>query len=90
MLAADSYVTGAARSHVNARTAGEHTGTSDEEFWAAQGPALEQALMSGDYPTLARMSEDSFSSSSERAFEFGLHRLLDGIAAFVAQRAAPA
>ncbi len=86
MVVVDSFVTGTARGYLNARTAGESTGLSDDEFWAAHGPTMEQAFGSGDYPTLASMADDSFAFTQEQAFEFGLHRLLDGIEAFIAQR----
>ncbi|HKA69658.1 MAG TPA: TetR/AcrR family transcriptional regulator [Actinomycetes bacterium] len=86
MFVLDGFVTGAARGYLNARRAGETGVLSDDEYWAAQGPALEQALLSGDYPTLAAMSEDSFAFGQEQAFEFGLNRLLDGIDSFITNR----
>lgn len=86
MFVVDGFVTGAARGYLNARTASEGSESTDEEYWAVHGPALELALTSGDYPTLAKMSEDSFDFGQEQAFEFGLHRLLDGIGAYITNR----
>jgi AcrR family transcriptional regulator len=87
MVVLDAFVTGSARTYVNARAATEETGVSDEEFWTAQAPVLEKAMSTGAYPTLAGLAEDAFSASYEETFEFGLQRLLDGIEQFIARRA---
>lgn len=79
----ESYVAGSARNHVNALEAARHTGVSDEEFWAAQGPFLAEAMQGGGFPTLARLGEDTFDVGGDTLFEFGLVRLVDGIAAFI-------
>jgi len=89
MFVVDSFVIGAARGYVNARSAGATSELSDEEFWAVQGPAMEEALGSGAYPTLAVMAEDAFDFSQEQAFDFGLDRLLDGLDAYLAERRGP-
>ncbi len=87
MTAVDGFVTGTARTHVNAIQAEQRTGVSDEDFWAAQAPVLDKALSTGAYPTLAQLAEDSFNVSHEEIFEFGLQRLLDGLERFITSRA---
>ncbi|HZG07002.1 MAG TPA: TetR/AcrR family transcriptional regulator [Streptomyces sp.] len=88
LTAVDGYVTGCARTRVNAALAAQRTGISDEEFWATHTPMLEKAMLSGAYPHVAALGEDTFAISGEELFEFGLKRLLDGLEAFVAARAA--
>ncbi|WP_199742344.1 TetR/AcrR family transcriptional regulator [Streptomyces triticirhizae] len=80
----DAYVTGLARHYVLLRQAGEESGISDEEFWEAQGPAIEGALTSGDFPHVMSLGTDAFSTPAEEILNFGLTRVLDGIATFVA------
>ncbi|SFN79089.1 regulatory protein, tetR family [Actinomadura madurae] len=74
------YVEGVARRYINERRAEARTGVSNEQFWRAQEPTLTAALTSGDYPTMADLSEDTFDFSFEELFEFGLTRLHDGFA----------
>ncbi|MET9558984.1 MULTISPECIES: TetR/AcrR family transcriptional regulator [Streptomyces] len=81
----DSYVTGAARTQLYAQEAERTTGLTDTEFWAAQYPVLEKAMASGRYPVMAALSEDSFGADFDH-FEFGLQRILDGLAALVTHR----
>ncbi|MEE1938343.1 TetR/AcrR family transcriptional regulator [Streptomyces sp. TRM 70361] len=88
ITALDGYVTGCARTHVNAAQAARHTGISDEEFWSAQAPTLEKAMYSGAYPHVAALAEDTFAVPGERLFAFGLARLLDGLEEFLAARTA--
>jgi AcrR family transcriptional regulator len=86
LTAIDGYVRGLARSQVNSQLAPERTGQTDEEFWAAQTPVLEKAMATGDYPTMAALSEDAFSGSWEDTFELGLTALLDGLERLVESR----
>ncbi|MGH3678984.1 MAG: TetR/AcrR family transcriptional regulator [Natronosporangium sp.] len=86
MIAIDSYVTGFVRSQILHSRAADDTGVSDEEFWAQQTPVLEQAMGTGDYPALAELAGDSFSSGWEENFEFGLQRLLEGVQALLDAR----
>jgi hypothetical protein len=87
IVAVESFVTRAARRHMHARLATERTGVSEDEFWEAQPPALQRALTSGAYPTLAGLAEDAFGVSHEQTFTFGLQRLLDGFADLLERRA---
>ncbi|MGH4029615.1 TetR/AcrR family transcriptional regulator [Actinomycetota bacterium Odt1-20B] len=86
MVMVEAYVTGAARSQAQEIEAQRTTGLTDEAFWTAQQPFLEKAMQSGDYPTVAGLSEDTFSPDFDH-FAFGLQRILDGLDALVAQRA---
>ncbi|MFD0899993.1 TetR/AcrR family transcriptional regulator [Actinomadura sediminis] len=82
------YVMGVARSYINERRAVERTGLSGDDFWAAQAPTLEQALLSGRFPTMAALAENTFDWSYEQLFEFGLNRLHDGFASYFEERTA--
>ncbi|WP_026400570.1 TetR/AcrR family transcriptional regulator [Actinomadura rifamycini] len=88
MVGAQSdYVMGVARSYLNERRAVERTGLSAEEFWAAQAPTLEKAMLSGRFPTMAALDEDTFGWSYEELFEFGLNRLHDGFESYFDEHA---
>lgn len=89
IMAIDHYVTGTARTFVLQQQVTEQSGITDEEFWAAQEPILEQAMGSGDYPELARLPEDAFGIGAEEALAFGLGPLLDGLEALIARRRRP-
>lgn len=82
----DSYVAGQARNRIHHETLTVHSGLSDEEFWAEQYPYLAAAMTSGNYPRMAALDENSFSMGFEETFEFGLNRLLDGMATLVRAR----
>lgn len=87
------YVEGAARREVEAARAEERTGKTDEEWWRANAPLLEKVFDAGRYPTAARVGAAAGAAyeaayDPERAFEFGLQRVLDGIGTFVRQRTA--
>ncbi|MFE2278814.1 TetR/AcrR family transcriptional regulator [Streptomyces sp. NPDC059454] len=81
----DGYVVGAARTQVYQLEAERSSGLTDAQFWEAQQPALEKAMLSGRYPVLAGLSEDTFGPDFDH-FEFGLQRILDGLEVFVAGR----
>jgi AcrR family transcriptional regulator len=90
MIMVDGYVTGIARQRIQNAAVGEETGLTDEEFWSYQYPVLSKAMLSGDYPAMAALSEDAFNLGWDETFEFGLQRLLDGIAALLEARGRPA
>ncbi|WP_199549228.1 TetR/AcrR family transcriptional regulator [Streptomyces sp. N35] len=87
ILTVQNWVTGHIRMEVDTVEATQETGMSDEEFWGSQQPFLERAMLSGDFPQMASLSEDTFSYEYDH-FEFGLRRLVDGFAALVEERAA--
>ncbi|MFJ9886020.1 TetR/AcrR family transcriptional regulator [Streptomyces sp. NPDC091287] len=85
IITVNSFVEGLARTQADAAEALRQTGLSDEEFWDNQRPYLERAMLSGAYPMMAGMSEDTFSAEFDH-FEFGLRRLIAGFEALVAER----
>jgi AcrR family transcriptional regulator len=89
LIMVDGYVTGVARQQIQNAAVPDETGLTDEEFWSHQYPVLTKAMESGNYPAMAALSEDAFSLGWEETFEFGLQRLLDGIAALVDSRRPP-
>lgn len=90
VAAVEGFATGYARQRLEHDAATEATGVSDEEFWAQQYPVLQKAMRSGAYPTLAALTRDAFSLGWDGGFEFGLARVLDGVAALVEARRAGA
>ncbi|MDX5574363.1 TetR/AcrR family transcriptional regulator C-terminal domain-containing protein [Streptomyces sp. ID01-9D] len=87
IITVNSFVEGLARTRADEAEAVAQTGLSDEEFWDNQRPYLERAMLSGAYPMMAGMSEDTFSPEFDH-FEFGLRRLIAGFEALVTERAA--
>ncbi|MFH9294040.1 TetR/AcrR family transcriptional regulator [Streptomyces sp. NPDC017520] len=85
IITVNSFVEGLARTQADAAEAVRQTGLSDEEFWDNQRPYLERAMLSGAYPMMANMAEDTFSAEFDH-FEFGLRRLIAGFEALVAER----
>ncbi|MFD8063658.1 TetR/AcrR family transcriptional regulator [Streptomyces cyaneofuscatus] len=85
IITVNSFVEGLARTQGDAEEAVAQTGLSDEEFWDSQRPYLERAMLSGAYPMMASMSEDTFSADFDH-FAFGLERLIAGFEVLVAER----
>jgi AcrR family transcriptional regulator len=85
------YVHAAARQALEATLVEQRTGLTDEEWWAAQAPLLEQVLGPDDFPVAGRVGT---AASKEyqglwdpvNSFEFGLERVLDGIEVLVEER----
>jgi AcrR family transcriptional regulator len=78
----------AARSAEQAR---ERSGMTDEQWWEAHGPLLARVLDPEAYPTAARVGSAAGAAqggaySPEHAWEFGLARVLDGLAALIERR----
>ncbi|MEO3871948.1 TetR/AcrR family transcriptional regulator [Nonomuraea sp. B12E4] len=85
------FVHGAARGAVEAAQVESLTGLSDEQWWAAHAPFLNRIADSDRYPVASRVGQAAGEAlnaaySPEHAFEFGLQRVLDGIAALIGQR----
>ncbi|MEV7052454.1 TetR/AcrR family transcriptional regulator [Streptomyces anulatus] len=87
IITVNSFVEGLARTRADAAEAVRETGLSDREFWDNQSPYLERAMLSGAYPMMASLSEDTFSAEFDH-FEFGLRRLIAGFEALVEERTA--
>jgi AcrR family transcriptional regulator len=84
------YVHGAVRSALAAveLSLGDKT---DDEWWAEVAPQLEKVYDAARFPLATRVGaaageEYGAAVDPERAFEFGLARLLDGVAALIEQR----
>lgn len=86
IIMVDGYVTGIARQRIQHAALPDETGVTDEEFWSHHSAILVKAMVSGDYPAMAALSEDAFSLGWDETFEFGLQRLLDGTAALIGSR----
>ena len=67
------------------------SGQTDEEWWEANGPLLARVLDPEAYPTAARVGTAAGAAqggaySPERAWQFGLERVLDGLGALIESR----
>ncbi|MFJ6849184.1 TetR/AcrR family transcriptional regulator [Streptomyces sp. NPDC091271] len=85
IITVNSFVEGLARTESHAAEAARETGLDDAAFWEGQRPYLERAMLSGDYPHMAALSEDAFASDFDH-FAFGLGRIIDGFETLVRQR----
>ena len=98
-----TYVRGAARAAAEAVEAPKATGKTDTEWWLERAPLLDEMEVFDPerFPTVIAVGEDGGYdvSSTEHEymlqyaiddFEFGLQRVLDGLAAFIDARATKA
>jgi AcrR family transcriptional regulator len=86
VMLVDAYVVGQARNRIQHDAVTVQSGLSDEEFWTQQYPFLAKAMESGRYPAMAALDEDAFGMGWAENFDFGLARILDGMAALVETR----
>jgi AcrR family transcriptional regulator len=63
------------------------TGLDNEQWLNAHQPALDAIVVTGRFPMLERLITDSYDFDLDALFEFGLHRLLDGISVLLAEKA---
>ena len=85
------HAEGAARRAVVAAQLERRTGTTDDEWWAANAPLLEKVFDAERYPTAVRVGAAAGAAygaayDPEHAFEFGLGCVLDGVEALVGVR----
>ena len=85
------HVEGAARRSVDAALVVRRTGLTDDQWWESAGPALAEVFDGERYPLASRVGaaageEYQAASSPGHGFEFGLARILDGVAALVSSR----
>ena len=87
-----NYVFGAARDVARSRMVKEQTGMSDDEWWHAIAPFL-QTLDYSPYPVASRIGpvvgELYGLGDPDRAFAFGLERILDGLAILIEGKRSP-
>ncbi|MFI9625104.1 TetR/AcrR family transcriptional regulator C-terminal domain-containing protein [Streptomyces sp. NPDC052042] len=86
IIAVNSFVEGIARAQLHTSEVVRETGLSNDDFWENQRPYLERAMLSGDYPLMAALSDDAFGYGTDH-FAFGLQRLIDGFEVLVERRA---
>ncbi|MFI9510783.1 TetR/AcrR family transcriptional regulator [Nocardia sp. NPDC052566] len=85
------FVTSVARIAIDTARAAADSALSDEQWWARAAPLLEQVFDAERYPlgvrvgAVAGKTHDS-AYSAEHAYEFGLARTLDGLAALIEKR----
>jgi AcrR family transcriptional regulator len=87
----NGYVHGAVRAAVEARQVIQHSGMTDKQWWLAHVPHLDRIADIDSFPLATRVGTavgDEFDApyDSDHAFEYGLGRLLDGVAALVKDR----
>ncbi|MFB9832709.1 TetR/AcrR family transcriptional regulator, partial [Actinoallomurus acaciae] len=61
------------------------SGLDAEEWMDDQEPALRKILAAGRFPMFERLSREGYDFDLDGIFEFGLQRLLDGLAVFVGE-----
>jgi AcrR family transcriptional regulator len=86
------YAQSAARVVLEATLVEQRTGLSDEQWWAAQAPLLDQVVEPDAFPLAGRVGTAAAVAyqglwDPDHAFEFGLQRVLDGIEVLVQGRA---
>lgn len=75
------FVDGAARQLAATGRTERRTGVSDDEWWSARESLFAQ--LDERYPTLTRLYEEGAYDAPLDPFEFGLRRVLDGVAALI-------
>ena len=65
---------------------------TDAEWWAINAPVLARVMPAESFPISARVGQvagETYNALAdpERSFQFGLERLLDGLAVLLADRA---
>ena len=83
-----AFVSGLAKTAIEAMQAADRTGISDEEWWDIQGEYVGPAVVAGELPMLTKVGEAGAFNSSFDNFEFGLARVLDGLGALIEGRQA--
>ncbi|MFH9954019.1 TetR/AcrR family transcriptional regulator C-terminal domain-containing protein [Streptomyces roseolus] len=84
-----NYIRGLALNMETEREAEAQSGLDSEEWMDAQEPAFRATLEGGRYPALARLARAGYDFDLDGLFEFGLQRLLDGLAVLLDEDAPP-
>ncbi|MFI1364925.1 TetR/AcrR family transcriptional regulator C-terminal domain-containing protein [Streptomyces griseochromogenes] len=83
-----NYARGIAVNLEAEREAEAHSGLDSEEWMDTQEPALLAILATGRFPALSRLAMTGYDFDLDAVFEFGLQRLLDGLAPLVNESSA--
>jgi AcrR family transcriptional regulator len=83
-----SFVQACARTAADARSTQRDTALHDEQWWAASAPLLAQVFDENTYPRAARIGAAAGAAHGSAhhpgdAYDFGLQRVLDGLAAVI-------
>lgn len=83
-----NFVRSAARDVADARALRQASAMTDAQWWAANAPLLERVLDPEAYPLATRVGSAAGAAQGsaydpERAYAFGLARVLDGLAALI-------
>jgi AcrR family transcriptional regulator len=83
-----TFVQANARATVDARAAAQLTAMNDEQWWAAAGPLLEQAIDPRSYPLATRIGAAAGAAHGsaydpDHAYRFGLALVLNGLEALL-------
>ena len=97
MDAALTFVLGFVRQHAIAAresAAAQDTSGSDAEWWAVAGPELARFVDPERFPLASRVGSAAGAAqaaafSPDRAFDFGIERVLDGLATLLVESALP-
>jgi DNA-binding transcriptional regulator YhcF (GntR family) len=84
-----NYARGTAISLAAEAEAEELSGLDNDEWIAAQRPTIQAIFATGRFPTLRRLSESRHNVDLDELFEYGLQRLLDGIATILDNASQP-
>jgi AcrR family transcriptional regulator len=82
-----NYVRGIAVNLESEAEAEAATGLNSEEWLDTQEPQLHSILSPGQFPMFERLISEEYDFSLDRIFEFGLQRLLDGLATLITDHA---
>ena len=82
------FVRSSALAARDAQAAQRESGVTDEQWWEENAPLLARVIDPGAYPTAARVGAAAGAAqggaySPERAWAFGLERVLDGLGALI-------
>jgi hypothetical protein len=85
------FVQSCARAAVQARAAVRDSGLDDGQWWAANAPLLARVLDASAYPRAVRIGQAAGAAQGsahdpDRAYAFGLERVLDGLGVLVEAR----
>jgi AcrR family transcriptional regulator len=87
-----TFVQASARAAADARAGQRDSAMDDEQWWAANAPLLARVFDERAYPTAARVGAAAGAAHGSaynpgHAYDFGLQRVLDGLAALIDGRA---